>query len=146
VTRALRILAICGLLVIGVDVLWIAIRLSHATNTAPLPVQGENLVLLTTVVLQSSFFLVFAAGIVATVASLQQQRPRWAAVFIILLVVVAFSPESINYLLSFLRIGFLLGLFGGLVELILVQVVLPALLASLVLAFTFTRRSEVAVP
>jgi hypothetical protein len=116
----LRILAISGLLVIGVDALWIAVRLSNVADTAPLPVQGENLVLLATVVLQTSFFLVFAAGIVATVVSLQQQQwPRWA-VFIILLVVVAFSPESMNCLFSFLRIGFLLGLFGGLVELILV--------------------------
>jgi hypothetical protein len=35
---------------------------------------------------------------------------------------------------------------GGAPELILVQLILPALLAALVLIFTFTRRTEVVTP
>jgi hypothetical protein len=146
VTRALRILAVSGLLAIALYALWIVVRLGNVADTTLLSVQSEILVLLATVVLQAGFFLALAAGIVATVAAVQRQRPRWAAVFIILLVVIAFSPESINYPLSVLRVEFVLGLFGGAVEVILARIILPALLAALVLIFTFTGRTEVAVP
>jgi hypothetical protein len=145
VTRALRILAITDLLLIGVTVVFIVLQSVVSAHIAPLPVPGESLVLLFTLVLQTGFFLAFAAGIVATVASVQQQRTGWTVVFIILLVAIVFGPESMNYLLSFLRIEFLLGLFGGAAEIIAVRIILPALLAALVLIFAFTRRREIAV-
>jgi hypothetical protein len=146
VTRALRILAVTDLLVIGVTVVFIVLQSVVSTHIAPLPVPGESVVLLFTLVLQTGFFLAFAAGIVATVASVQQHRTGWTVVFIILVVAIVFSPESMNYLLSFLRIGFLLSLFGGTAEIIAIRIILPALVAALVLVFTFTPPTEVAVP
>lgn len=144
-SRALRILAISGLVVVGVYATFIAVQLRTSGHVATLPLLGERLVLLLDVVRQTILILAFATGIVATVASLQRQRPRWAAVFITLVVVFGFSPELINYLFSVLRINFLLAVFGGAFEIILVQVILPALLAALVLIFTFTPRTEITV-
>jgi hypothetical protein len=74
VTRALRILAITGLLLLGVTVVFIVLQSVVSAHIAPLPVPAESLVVLFTLVLQTGFFLAFAAGIVATVASVQQHR------------------------------------------------------------------------
>jgi hypothetical protein len=146
----LRILAISDIAVISVyaavSVWFRAVQYASLRYGALRFVEIRNLDLLFTLIGQTGFLLALTTGIVAIVACLQRQESGWAAVFITLVVVSFFGPYFSNYLLAIVGLQLLLSLVDRVSTILLAQLIVPALLAVLVLVFTYTRSMGVATP